>query len=95
MLEKRRNRIKRVARRKFLRKNPKWEENLRRSKQVAELRRHVNETRFRGIFPKREKAGIFKALFTKIKTKFQRKIRRSVERRMKNEIYVEGGNAMV
>ena len=68
-----RNRVKRAARRKFLRKNPNWEENVRRSKQVADLRRHVNETRFRGIFPKREKAGIFKALFTKIKTKFQRK----------------------
>ena len=69
-----RDRIKRSARRKFLRKNPKWEENLRRSKHFAELRRHVNETRFRGMFQKREKRGILKSLFMKVKSLFQRKV---------------------
>ena len=68
-----RNRVKRAARRKFLRQHPNWEENTQLSKHFAELRRHVNETRFRGIFQKREKRGILKSLFTKIKMKFQRK----------------------
>lgn len=67
MLEKtERHRVKRNARRVFLRLHPNYlenaAENTRRSVQSAQDRKRVNETRFSGIFPKTP------SIFSKVKS---------------------------